>query len=116
MRADDDHNNYVRCENLDDLENHCGPLVLYNKEDKRWIKMRSLIQECCEYFGYLNVSIYNNDYMKYGDGIDEFLSGFWINLKDADYPDDDSSVNFGNAQVFIENGYMRVNLGSDYER
>jgi hypothetical protein len=113
MWTDDYHNNYVRCENLEELEEHCAPLFLYNKEDKRWIKMWSDIQEFCEYFGYLNISLYNNDYMKYGDGIEEFLSGFWVNLKDAEYPDDDSCIMFERAYFRFENGFMFVHRLKD---
>jgi hypothetical protein len=58
-------------------------------------------------FGCKNISVYSNDYMKYSDGIEEFLMGFWVNLKEADYNDEDS-LELDGYSVFIENGFMFI--------
>jgi hypothetical protein len=56
-------------------------------------------------FGCKNISVYSNDSMMYGDGIEEFLMGFWVNLKEADY-NDESSLELDNCSVLFENGFM----------
>jgi hypothetical protein len=109
MWTDDYHDHFVRCETLDELEEHCAPLFLYRKEDKQWIKMWSLLQECVKMFGCINVSVYSNDYMKYGDGIEEFLFGFWVNLKEAVFTDD-CSLELVKSTILFEDGFMFVRL------
>jgi len=107
--TDDYHDHYIYCETIEELEEFCSPLFLYNKEDEHWKKMWSLLQECTEMFGCKNISVYSNDYMKYGDGIEEFLMGFWVNLKEADY-NDEGSLDLDGHSVFIENGFMYIRM------
>jgi len=106
MRIDDYHDNYVRAETIEELEELIAPLFLYNKEDKRWLKMHENILKCIEMFGILNISLYYNNYMKYGDHLEEFLTGFWINLRESDY--NDGCIDFENHQIEIENGFMFI--------
>ena len=104
--TDDYHDNYVKPDNKEDLEELVAPLFLYKKDDKNWQKMYNDILKCCEIFGYSNVSLYHNDYMKYGDHLEPFLSGFWINLRDGKY--NDGTIEFENATILIEDGFMWV--------
>jgi hypothetical protein len=106
MWTDDYHNNFVRPDNKEELEELVGPLFLYKENDKTWEKMYSDILQCIEIFGYGNVSLYHNDYMKYGDHLEPFLYGFWVNLQDGKY--NEGSIEFENATILIENGFMFV--------
>jgi len=106
MWIDDYHDHYVRCENLEELEEFCEPLFIHKKNDKRWKRMRSNVLKCAEIFGYLNISLFSNDDMKYGNGIEEFLSGFWVNLKDADF--NEGYLEIEETTITIENGFMFI--------
>jgi hypothetical protein len=106
---DDYHDHYIRCETIKELKEFCSPLFLHKKNDKHWKKMWSLLQKCAKMFGCKNISVYSNDYMKYGDGIKEFLMGFWVNLKEADY-NDEGSLDLDNCSVFFENGFMYLRI------
>jgi hypothetical protein len=58
-------------------------------------------------FGCINVSLYHDDYMKYGDRIEEFLySGFRVNLREAEF--NDGSIEFENATMLFENRFMNI--------
>ena len=106
MYMDDYHDNYVRPRTKEELEELVAPLFLYNEKDARWIKMYDNIQKCIEIFGYLNVSLYHNDYMKYGDHIEPFLHGFWVNLQEAEY--NEGCIDFEGHSITIENGFMFI--------
>jgi len=106
MWTDDYHDHFVRPANKKELDEIIAPLNLYKKNDKRWKEMYSDIKKCIKMFGYMNVSLYYDDYMKYGDHIEEFLCGFWVNLREAEYNED--SIEFKNASITIENGFMFI--------
>jgi len=106
MWTDDYHNHYVRPETMEELEELIAPLILYKKGVDRWENMYRNILNCVEVFGFMNISLYQNDYLKYGDGIEEFLHGFWLNLREADY--NEGSVELENTTVTIEDGFMFV--------
>jgi len=107
MWTDDDHDHFLRPENDEDLDKIIAPLNLYKKNDKHWKTMYSDIKKCIEMFGYMNVSLYFDEYMKYGDHIEEFLyGGFWVNLREAEY--NDGSIEFENATILFENGFMLI--------
>jgi hypothetical protein len=77
MWADDYHDDFVRPDNKKELEELIAPLNFFMKNDKVWKKMGANINKCVKMFGYTNVSLYHNDYMKYGDHLEHFLySGF----------------------------------------
>jgi len=107
MWIDDDHDHFVRPKNEKEFEEIIAPLILYKKNNKKWEVMYSDIKKCIEMFGYMNVSLYFDEYMKYGDHIEEFLySGFWVNLRDAEY--NEGSIYFENATILFENGFMNI--------
>ena len=106
MWVDDYHDNYFRPENQEELDEMLEPLMLLKKGNDRWERMHSSLLKCVEMFGYLNVSIMHTDTMKYGDRLDEFLAGFWVNLKEAEY--NDGNIEFENADITIENGFMFI--------
>jgi len=107
MWTDDYHDHFVRPENEEELKEIIAPLNLYKKDNKNWIIMYSDIKKCIEMFGYMNVSLYFNEYMKYGDHLEEFLyGGFWVNLREAEY--NDGSIEFENATILFENGFMLI--------
>jgi len=107
MWTDDYHDHFVRPENEEEFEEIIAPLNLYKKKDKKWGVMYSDIKKCIEMFGYMNVSLYYDDYMKYGDRIEEFLySGFWVNIREAEY--NDGNIEFENATILFENGFMNI--------
>jgi len=64
--------------------------------------MHSIIKKCVKIFGYMNVSFFHDDYMKYGDHIDEFLVGFWVNLKEADPKKRPKSLNIISLLIYIQ--------------
>jgi len=68
--------------------------------------MYSNLLKSIELFGIRNISLYSNDYMKYGDGIEEFMNGFWVNLREAEY--NEGYISFENTMIEIENGYMFI--------
>jgi hypothetical protein len=107
MYTDDYHDNFLRPENEKDLEEIIGYVNIFYGKNEKWQVMYSDIKKCIEMFGYMNVSLYFNEYMKYGDHIEEFLSGFWVNLREADYKDE-GFIEFENAYIMIENGFMYV--------
>jgi hypothetical protein len=113
MWQDDDHQNYVRFETLDEFKELCGWVEFYqaytllkNGKDA-WNARYNDIIKSIELFGSMNVSVHYDEYMKMGDGLDEFMSGFWINLKDAEY--NDGCIKFETAEnIFIQDGYLGV--------
>jgi len=124
MRTDDYHDNFLRPENEEDLQELIGYVTFYyGKKDEKWQTMYSDIKKCIEMFGYVNVSLYFNEYMKYGDHIEEFLAGFWVNLREADYTEE-GCLEFENTNITIENGFMYIQnryvtkelLNIDYKR
>jgi hypothetical protein len=106
MWMDDYHDNYVRPETMEEFEELVGPLFLYNKHDKRWLKMYENILKCIEIFGLMNVSIYHNDYMKYGDHLEPFLHGFWVNLQEGEY--NEGYIDLEGHSITIEDGFMFI--------
>jgi hypothetical protein len=107
MWADDYHDHFVRPENKKEFDELVAPLQLYNKDDKRWKKMYSIIKKCVKMFGYMNVSLYYDDYMKYGDHIHEFLCGFWVNLREANFSEEEHLI-LENTTIEFENGFMFI--------
>jgi len=108
MWLDDNHDNYVNPENqedLDELLNTVSIFIFGNKKNS-YERMCNDIRKCVEIFGYMNVSIYFDERMKNGDHIEEFLNGFWVNLRDGEY--NDGSIEFEDATILIENGFMWV--------
>jgi hypothetical protein len=103
---DDYHDHYVVPSNQEELEEIIEPLLLLKKGEKRWEDMYATIQKCIEIFGY-HISLYFDEYMKYGDHIEDFLYGFWVNLREAEY-NEEGSIEFENTTVFIENGFMLI--------
>jgi len=103
---DDYHDNFVRADTMEELDELVAPLFLYKKKDERWLKMYNNIKKCIEMFGINNVSFYHNDYMKYGDHLEEFLNGFWVNLREAEY--NDGYIDFENHSMVIENGFLFI--------
>ena len=106
MRTDDYHDHYFCPENQEELDEMIAPLILFNKGQERWERMYKDILKCVEMFGYRNISLLQTQTMKYGDNIEWFLSGFWINLKNAEY--NDGYIEFENADITIENGFMFI--------
>ena len=106
MWCDDYHDNYVKPDNKKELEELIAPLILFRKEDKTWKKMHKVIKQCAKIFGYKNISLYHTDYQKYGDHLDTFLAGFWVNLRDAEY--NEGSIEFDENTILIEDGFMWV--------
>ena len=104
MYTDDYHDNYFRPENQEELDEMLAPLILFNKGQERWEHMHADILKCVELFGYRNNSLLQTQTMKYGDNIEWSLSGFWVNLKEAEY--NDGRIEFENADITIENGFM----------
>jgi len=108
MKIDDYHDHFLCPENKKELEELTGWVTFYNgKKDKKWLAMYRDIKKCIEMFGYGNISLYHNEYMKYGDGIEEIQNGFWVNLRDANY-NDEGYLEFDNASIMIENGFMYI--------
>jgi len=108
MLTDDYHDHFLRPENEEDLQELIGWVTFYNGEnDPKSNTMLEDIKNCIKIFGYENVSIYHNDYMKYGDGIEEMLSGFWVDLRNVNY-DDEGYLELTNADITFENGFLYI--------
>jgi hypothetical protein len=114
MWQDDDHQNYVRFETLDELKELCDWVEFYqaytnHRNGKEgWSAHYQDILKSVELFGSMNVSVHYDEYMKMGDGLEAFMSGFYINLKNAEY--NEGTIEFETAESFyIEDGYLRVN-------
>jgi len=108
MWADDYHDNYVKPDNEEELDELLNPIsiFIFGKNKEIYDRMCADIRKCIEIFGYGNVSIYNDEKMERGEHFDEFLNGFWINLRDGKY--NDGTIEFENATILIEDGFMWV--------
>jgi hypothetical protein len=117
---DDDHEHYIRCETLDELNELCGWLDVYSVANRHrngeegWKAHYEDLLKSVELFGILNISVYYNEYMNRSDGLEEFMLGFWINLKEAEY--NEGSIYFDTAKhINIIDGYLWVDYNSLYD-
>jgi hypothetical protein len=113
MWQDDDHENYVRCESLEELGKEYGQAIfVFYRERKDWKPFFSLIKQCWYLFGFLNISTYSNEYIKYGDNDYEFFRGIWVNLQEAKW--NEGSIEFKNSHIdLIENGYAFIRFNAN---
>jgi hypothetical protein len=87
MRQDDNHEHSVHCKTLEELEDICHCIDFYEAYNRHqngkegWEKHYEDILKSIELFGIMNVSLYFDEYQRYGDHLEELLLGFWINLK-----------------------------------
>lgn len=107
MLTDDYHEHFLRPENEGEFQELIQYVILYNENINKWHSMYNNIRNCSDMFGYKNISLYFNENMKWGDGIEEFQNGFWVNLREADY-NNEGSFKFYNANIIIENGFMYI--------
>jgi hypothetical protein len=107
MLKDEDHEHYFRPENEGELQELIQFVSLYEVENEKWHQMYKNIRNCTDMFGYKNISLYFNENMKWGDGIEEFLNGFWINLREADYSNGEP-FEFYKAKIMVEKGFLFV--------
>ena len=106
MWTDDYHDDYVRPENMEELDELVAPLFQLLIKKERWLKMYENIKKCIEIFGFMNVSIYYHDDMKHGDRLEMFLHGFWVNLREAEF--NDGTIDFEGHEILIEDGFMFI--------
>ena len=110
MWQDDYHDNYVHPENEEELDELLNAVSIYLTAKNRgmWQKMCEDIRKCAEIFGYINISVYSKENsLELGGRVEEFLRGFWINLRDGEY-NEGKSIYFENADIMIDNGFMFV--------
>lgn len=103
---DDYHDNYIKPSNQEELDELIAPLILFNKGTKRWEAMYATILKCVEIFGYENISLYHTDYMRYGDHLETFLDGFWVNLREAEY--NEGYMELEDCTITFEDGFMFI--------
>jgi hypothetical protein len=107
MLTDDYHDHYLRPENHGEFEELIQYVIIYIENNDICRSMYWNIRKCIDMFGFGKISLYSNENMKWGEGVDEFLKGFWLNINEADIKNKDP-IEFYHANIIKENYFWFI--------
>jgi len=107
MLKDDYHEHYLIPENHGEFEELFQYVKLYTENSDTCHSMYCNVKRCIKIFGFGKFSLYSNENMKWGEGLEEFLNGFWLKLSKSD-KNDKEPIEFYKANIIKENDFWFI--------
>jgi len=107
MLKDKYHEHYLIPENHGEFEELFQYVKLYTENSDTCCSMYSNVKRCIEKLGFGKFSLYSNENMIRGEGVDEFLKGFWLKVNKADKKNKEP-INFYHANIIEENDFWFI--------